>query len=56
MKPGERRKSIKVDPDTWRWLALEAVKLERSIGDVVGILVQSAKRDRRALAARARRS
>lgn len=52
MKNKGKRKSIKVDTDTWRWLALEAVKLERSIGEIVGLLVQSARKDRRVILAR----
>jgi hypothetical protein len=54
MKTAGRRKSIKVDAETWRWLALEAVKLERPIGEVVGLLVQAARQDRRKLLTRAK--
>jgi macrodomain Ter protein organizer (MatP/YcbG family) len=54
MRADGRRKSIKVDADTWRWLALEAVKLECPIGEVVGRLVQAERQDRRRLLARAR--
>ncbi len=49
MKQKDARKSIKVDVDTWRWLALQAVKTEKPIGEVVGMLVQAARRDRRSL-------
>jgi macrodomain Ter protein organizer (MatP/YcbG family) len=49
MKQDGVRKSIKVDTETWRWLALESVKLELPIGEVVALLVQEARRDRRSL-------
>jgi hypothetical protein len=53
-KQASRRKSIKVDAETWRWLALEAVRHERPIGEVVGGLVQAARQDRRRLLTRAK--
>jgi macrodomain Ter protein organizer (MatP/YcbG family) len=52
MKQDGVRKSIKVDAETWRWLALESVKNEIPIGEVVSQLVQSARRDRRSLLSR----
>lgn len=52
MKQHGIRKSIKVDAETWRWLALESVKNEIPIGEVVSLLVQSARRDRRLLLSR----
>lgn len=52
MKQDGVRKSIKVDQETWRWLALESVKIERPIGEVVSLLVQAARRDRRSVLTR----